>query len=421
MMKILLILILHSVSTCISYSQESIKVIKTSPVADSNFKPQEDSLKTLPLNLDTTNKSEKKNLKKDSTLYSSYGYLLNDDPQYNKKAPIWRPIVRTILGNFFLAALNRWIFGFEWSKISFRSVENNFKNGWEWDTDKFRINFLMHPYAGAMSFNHARVDGYNFWESIPFAFGSSLMWEQFMENTRPSYNDLINTTVSGILLGEILYRLSSSFLDDRITGPDRVLREFIAGILNPARFTNRLMNGKLTRVTTKDIYQREPLQFSVFSGVRNMNHGTDFRNGDYSAELAFNFSYGDPLEVRKRKPYDYFKFRFGLSFGAGSKIANNVMGYGFLFGKNVNTKKTGILYGLFQNFDYWDNNIDEIGALGFGAGLIHRINIGKKSDITSHFHLGILPMAGIKGPLADSVGERNYNYAGGLNAVIESS
>jgi hypothetical protein len=411
-----------------TYSAGSIIVnsnINITSRPDSSIKTQSDSLKTLPINTDTTQKTEKKELEKkellDSTLYGKHGYLLNDDPAYNKKGPLWRPILATIVGNLTLCAFNRFILNSGFCRISFQTVKNNWDNGWEWDTDRFGVNFFQHPYSGATGFTHGRVEGYNFWESVPFAFGSSLMWEQTMENTRPSYNDLINTTITGAFLGEILYRLSSIFLDDRLTGSKRVVRELIAGILDPGRFTNRLLSGNLTRVVTKDIYQREPLQAVLSIGDRNMNNGTGFWNGKNSAEIALDFSYGDPLEVKSRKPFDYFKIRGGLSIGAGNKIVNNIMGYGIIFGKNVVTKKTGMLYGLFQNYDYWDNENDELGTLGFGAGIIHRVNIGEHSDITSHIHLGVVPLAGIKGPLADSVGERNYNYAGGLEAIIQGS
>src|SRR5205085_12015498 len=127
-----------------------------------------------------------------------------------------------------------------------------------------------------------------------------------------------------------------------------------------------------------------------------------------------NFSYGDPLEDRNRKPFDYFKFRMGLSIGAGRKIVNNIMGYGVITGKNIVNEKSGLLYGLFQNYDYWDSDIDEIGTLGAGFGVIHRLNFSKTSDITTHIHVGIIPMAAIKVPLADRVVDRNYEYTGGL-------
>ena len=76
-----------------------------------------------------------------------------------------------------------------------------------------------------MYFNAARANGYSFYESAPFALLGSLEWEYFGENTLPSYNDVINTPVNGIFLGEIFYRLGSNILDDQTTGFDRFFRE----------------------------------------------------------------------------------------------------------------------------------------------------------------------------------------------------
>src|SRR6185295_3744438 len=125
---------------------------------------------------------------------------------------------------------DKYIAKYSYANISIQTIADNFKNGWEWDTDDFPTNFSSHPYAGSMYFNAARSNGYKFLCSAPFALGGSLMWEMSMENTRPSYNDLINTTLSGVFLGEVLYRLSSSVLDDRKTGGARVEREIIGTI-----------------------------------------------------------------------------------------------------------------------------------------------------------------------------------------------
>ena len=85
------------------------------------------------------------------------------------------------------------------------SIKNNFKTGPVWDTDKFSTNLVAHPYHGSLYFNAARSNGMNFWQSIPFAAGGSLMWEFFMENEPPSINDLMATTFGGVELGEITY------------------------------------------------------------------------------------------------------------------------------------------------------------------------------------------------------------------------
>jgi hypothetical protein len=367
----------------------------------------------------TTSEPEKQPYK-DTVIHNMYGDLLNDDPQFNKKSPLWKPALGVIGGNFSIFFINRYILNSGFCRIGFQSIKNNFEDGWEWDTDRFGVNFLQHPYSGALSFNHARTQGYNFYESVPFAFGGSLMWEQFMENTRPSYNDLINTTITGSFLGEILYRLSSDVLDDRRSGGKRVLREILAAILDPIRFFNRLKNGNIHRTTMKEIYQKEPLNISVYAGIKNVNDGTSFWKGTNSAILNFNLIYGNPFENRKRKPFDFFRVRADLSIGVGRKVVSNIMGYGVLFGKNIKHKYADMLFGAFQNYDYWDSNLFELGAIGFGGGILHRLQVGKTSDLVSQVHFGIIPLSGISSPYAQ-IEDRNYNYAGGFEAMFEAA
>ncbi|MEP6949270.1 MAG: DUF3943 domain-containing protein [Ginsengibacter sp.] len=103
-----------------------------------------------------------------------------------------------------------------------------------------------------------RIPGYR-----PFAIEGSLMWEYFGENTQLSKNDIINTPISGMFLGEVLYRISSNVLDDRARGVNRFWRELIAGILDPPRALNRLTQGKMFRVTNKEVYQKEPLNITL--------------------------------------------------------------------------------------------------------------------------------------------------------------
>jgi hypothetical protein len=208
--------------------------------------------------------------------------LRNDDPVYNKRAPVWAGALRVISVNAFIWAVDRLVFNYSWSHIGPKSWKNNLKLGWQWDTDRLGMNFFFHPYSGGASFNCARANGYGYWESVPFAFLGSLTWEYFGETTRPSYNDIINTTVSGALFGEILYRLSSNILDDRTTGVGRFFREFAAAILNPARAVSRLFQGKLTRVTLKEVYQKEPLNITLAAGAHWFNEGTNFGTGSPS-------------------------------------------------------------------------------------------------------------------------------------------
>ena len=82
---------------------------------------------------------------------------------------------------------------------------------------------------------------------------------------------LSNTTANGAFLGEIFYRLSSNILDDRTTGGNRVVREIAAGLIDPVRGLNRLLQGKTFRHTTTEVYEKEPLNITLFAGIHKIN------------------------------------------------------------------------------------------------------------------------------------------------------
>ena len=353
--------------------------------------------------------------------------LRDDDPEYNKRSPLWAVALRVVSTNVFVWAVSRFVFNDSWSYIGPKSWKNNLKTGWVWDTDNLGMNFFLHPYSGGAFLNSARANGYSYFESVPFVFMGSLMWEYFAETTLPAYNDIINTTVSGALFGEILYRLTSNILDDRTTGVERFFREFAAGIISPGRAFDRLLQGKLTRVTPKEVYQKEPLNMTVAAGAHWFNQGTSFGTGSLSGIFNVHLDYGDPFEIRPRKPFDFFKLRIDLSYGknVGTKYLDNVIGYGLLFGKTVHTGNLEMLIGAFQHYNYWDSKIFEVSALGFGGGIIAKWQLSKNSNLQSAFHLGIVPLGASNSPYVDivegGVPGRDYDYSGGAEAKFEGT
>ncbi len=367
------------------------------------------------------------NAKIDDTLkhdrfHNMYGDLLNDDPAYNPKYPFWIPAVRVIASNGFTLAVDRFVFNFDYSHIGPTSWQQNIKSGWEWDADRFGINFIGHPYSGNSYFNIARSNGYSYLQSFPFTVEGSLIWEFFGETTLPSKNDLINTTISGSFLGEVFYRLSSNILDDRKKGRERVRNEILAGLLDPTRALNRLTQGKIKRVTPIDVYQKEPLNITLFAGIHKINVNNLFGTGATNEMFNIQLDYGDPFEKRARKPFDVFRLRTEFSIGVGRKILDNVSGYGILFGKTMRAGRQGYLIGGFQHYDYWDNKLFEMGSIGFGVGVISRFPVQQHSNIYSAIHFGIVPLAGNStryGP--DTSQFRDYNFGGGLEGKIEET
>jgi hypothetical protein len=357
------------------------------------------------------------------TVYNKYGDLRNDKPEFNKKYPWWTVVLKLTGANVFTFAVDRYIFNYDFSRVGFNSWNHNIKTGWEWDTDRFGMNFIIHPYSGSTFFNAGRSSGYNFWESAPFAALGSLEWEYFGENTLPSYNDIINTTTNGIFLGEVTYRIGSDILDDQTTGMERFLREFAVFVLSPTRAFSRFTQGKLTRVTSEEVYQTEPLNVALAGGMRKVNEGSSFWTGPTNFWFNTTLDYGNPFEVRSRKPFDYFRLRLALTKGAGRKILDNITGYGLLFGKNVQSGSLGMLVGGFQHFNYFDNQTFELATIAFGPGIVSDLPIGRKSNLYTNLLVGVVPFAGdnTRFEITDTSQARDYNYGGGAEAKLETT
>jgi len=375
---------------------------------------------------DTTGNEPKKSALVDTTVKNKYGDLLNDDSLYNKKYSLWIPLCEVLGTNAALHAVDRFYFKYDYStSVTLNSWNHNLKTGWAWDNDRFGINFGGHPYTGSLYYNIGRSNGYNgYFQSIPFAIEGSLMWEYFGENTLPSYTDLINTTVNGAFLGEVLYRISSNILDDRTKGIQRVAREVVAGIIDPARGFNRLLQGKMFRRTNKEVYQKEPLNITLYGGIHVTNAVSNSISELQSnnAILNIQLEYGNPFELRKRKAFDFFKLRTEFTYGAGRKILDNVLGYGVLFGKNAQIGKLAILMGGFQYYDYWDSKSFELMTIGFGGGVFTKYPISKTTNLYTSVNVAAVPLGANSGRLGPDTSQfRDYSYDNGLEGKFESS
>ncbi len=365
----------------------------------------------------------------DSTKYSRYGDLLNDDPEYNKKSPIWRPAVQVVAENVILNVVDRSVLKLQFAKTDFttwnRTLHAGFpwNSGWEWDQDRFGNNFLSHPMMGSFYFSAARTNGYNFWQSVPIVFAGSYMWKIFGENGTPEREDLINTTVDGVLLGEVTYRLSSNILDDRTTGPERAFREILAGLVNPVRGINRLFDGKCFRRVNKEIYQKEPLNIALFAGIHSINNQTNGLLSGHTDEMVnIQLNYGNPFELRYRKPFDFFKFRAELNFGVGRKVVDNITGYGVLLAKNLQFGKLSMLVGGFQHYDYYDAKAFELATIAFGPGVLTKLPLTKTSELDVNLHLAIVPFGGSSvGPVTDTSFYRDYRFSYGWEGKLEAA
>lgn len=351
------------------------------------------------------------------------GSLFNDNSQYYERAPIWAPLVKITASNAALWAIDRYVFNYDFSHISLASWKNNLKEGWTWrDTDRFANDFFFHPYSGGGYFMDARSLGYNYWECIPFAVFGSAEWKYFCENDQPSYPDLINTSVNGPFVGEIAYRVTSNILNDSKTGLDRVWREAVVGLLSPSRFFSRLITGKLWEVAPEQELEREPWDVQLDLGAHRVNNGSQFNTGPIKASLDLAVAYGDPFEIRDRKPLDQFKIWTEFTNAYERKYLGEVTGYGELFAGNTESGNFQMMYGLFQHFDYFDNLTFELGDVSFGPGIVTKLKLTEHHSLYSTWHASFMPFGAnnasfFPNPTAD---QRDYSYGDGFEGMTET-
>lgn len=107
------------------------------------------------------------------------------------------------------------------------------------DSDDLFLNWVTHPYWGAVYYMQPRVAGYSWAESALFSFvASTFFWEYGIESFAevPSWQDLVITPAIGSLFGELFYR-SSLLIEEnkRVVLGSRILGETMLILMDPLR------------------------------------------------------------------------------------------------------------------------------------------------------------------------------------------
>jgi hypothetical protein len=89
-----------------------------------------------------------------------------------------------------------------------------------WDKDDWFVNYVGHPYVGAIYYTRARERGFSKGGAFVFSAVASAAYEFGVEALfeRPSYQDLIVTPVAGALLGAFVFEPIRASLKSK---PDR--------------------------------------------------------------------------------------------------------------------------------------------------------------------------------------------------------
>jgi len=329
-------------------------------------------------------------------------------------------------------SFDRYITRSPWTYIDANTINQNIKTGFVWDNDMFLTNLFLHPYHGGLYFNAARSNGFNYWQSVPFAAGGSLLWEFCMENESPSINDFVATTIGGMCLGEMTFRLSDRIKDDRALGFERLMREVLLTLISPTRGLNRLISGEAWkhRNIKGSTLPATPVTFQASIGDRLMAEDIK-KKLDFNEMICFDLklNYGNPYDLENDKPYDFFFLKVGGTLFSQQPTFSHVNALGMLYSKNIKLKKTNrqLTLGIFQHFNFYqsvaDTNSININpykiseAASVGPGLLYQVKLKNHISYSISTYLSSIILGGSQ---TDHYrfDERDYNMGSGFSSKL---
>jgi hypothetical protein len=352
---------------------------------------------------------------------NSLDTLSKVDTIYGKKR-FWRSSGELMLVQVIPWAYNYYVRDADFAHISMESIKHNIQfSNWEWDDNSFKTNQFAHPYHGSLYYSSFRSNGYSFWQSAPAAFAGSYIWEVAGETHPPAPNDFINTSLGGISLGEMTYRLSNHIVHDNQRGFKRQMQEVFAFLVNPMNGFNRILDGRWGRVHIHSTDTVEaPLKGFLDIGVRRFS--TEYKDvltrGDNEFYLRLRLLYGDADQAVKTA---FGSFSIIVEAGASdSAYLNRIMVNGVLKQwvlKESDAKKH--LASVTMNYDYLLNNSFEYGGQSFHFKLLSDWNKHSRTRLHTTIGLGPVVLAAVPDDYLYYGEGRNYDYGPGISWLGE--
>jgi len=354
-------------------------------------------------------------------LFYLAGHAQETDSVRPVKKRFWRASGELLFTELLPWSYNRFVRKAEFAKVNFRSIGENLKpSNWEWDDNNFKTNQFAHPYHGNLYYSSFRTNGYSFWQSVPAAFAGSFLWEVAGETHKPAPNDFINTSLGGITLGEMTYRISNKIIDNRASGARRQFQEVFGLLINPLNGLNRIIDGKWGRVYGEpDSSNKLRAYLNVGArrfGFRDM--GVRSR-GHNELLIRFRLIYGEKYKA-SNIPFESFYAQ--VEAGSGdSTYMNNVQVSGALkTWRFLEDEKRLHLYSITMNYDYIKNNAFEYGGQGFTFKLLSDWTRNKKTKIYTEIGSGVTVLGAVPDNYLDYGEGRNYDYGPGIHVMAST-
>ncbi len=349
-------------------------------------------------------------------------------PIRRDKHPV-RAVLEGVATNIFLNRVDAWVFnsyaprdGY-WARVTPETWSRNLRLGWVWDTDDFMTNVFLHPYHGATYFGFGRANGLDFWESTPLPFVGSLEWEYFAETTRPSLNDLYNTSFGGIVTGEVIHRVLALIRDNRATGLGRVLRELAAVPLDLPGSLARLLKGDALRIYPNPA-DREPrrlgVRFQTGAQLEADSGGSNRRA--LSGTALVDIAYGDAFAAPYAQPFDVFDARLRVETTAQPVSEMRVQGR--LFGHELTSPAADArwIFTVAQKMQYNATPAYRYGAQSLDVGFVSDFALGSGLDVETATYAEGIVMGAVDAPKGDTLdSRRTYDFGPGVGADLAAT
>lgn len=309
-----------------------------------------------------------------------------------------------------------------WAKVTPATWKTNLSKGFETDYDHFTTNWLGHPAHGSLFYNAARSNGYNFWQSIPFTAGGSLVWEYFGETYSASKIDLLTTSFGGIYLGEITNRFTSFF---RQKIKNRFLQKTAVSIINPVGQINSLF-------FKPSVNAAGILPIPLIKG--QLATGASFPFGKIKGStwgprcyISLSLLHGDLFKQSEKiyKPFDFFILKTWLNFASKGRdsIFFNVSSHAAILAKHLN--KNSVL-SLSQHYDYLASDVYKIGSLAITGDYTLRYYWHPDTYIAGAARAGVILFGSSKSDIVNFIYHstdpeflRDYVYGNGFAGEAE--
>jgi hypothetical protein len=231
---------------------------------------------------------------------------------------------QVVVGNLINWALDEYVMDYkDIARTSPASWWLNLKSGPEWDDNHFSVNMLMHPTGGHFYYLAGRTNGYKFEQSFWWTLAGSLMWECCGESHHMSGSDFVTTTLGGVAMGEMLYRLNVKMLS-RGKWWNRVAR-----VTNPTLWMTDAVMRRSWHLD-EGVPWELPQSFrgSLLGGYQLQRSGLETY---HSSAFEIQTTYEDLQQIDKgARPFAHFEMAVELNPGS-EPVMNRIQGRGTLW------------------------------------------------------------------------------------------